>query len=499
VSGNGETGTGSSTGQAGVSIIIPCYNYGRFLEEAVESALAQTLPAAEILIVDDGSTDDSLEVARALAALPGVRLIEQTNQGAVATFNAGIRASAGEYFVVLSADDRLDPYFLERTVPRLRERPEVAYAYTAYRMFGARRRSLPALPYSARRLRLRPYISATALVRRSAFDEVGGFPTTMAGGVEDWDFFLSLAQRGRRAVAIPEILFHYRQHGGGNRNALTFRQVLAVRSRIYRNHAPLYRLPLLPWLALTVATEVLLRVRAAPRALAARLHVTADAPRHGRVCLVGARPQCLDLPSSRQATFSGPFTQPAIVPETSGFGAGLAGADQAKIESTIGGGSFPALNSRGDDGAVQAKIGSARAGMKAPRLRHLFSGSLYQRAALYHAVGQRALLAAALAASLNRAFLIYQPEPAGDEPPGATRRLGALLEYCLLWRIDAVVACRAGTRISPAQRRLQATILNYDSATRTGAPNLNIAAQPRTRLFRLYRDFLGAALAASAP
>ncbi len=497
--GNGETGMGSNTAQARVSIIIPCYNYGRFLAEAVESALSQTLPAAEILIVDDGSTDDSLDVARTLAAFPGVRLIEQSNQGAVATFNAGIRASVGEYFVVLSADDRLDPYFLERTVPRLREHADAAYVYTAYRMFGARRRSLPALPYSARRLRLRPYISATALVRRSAFDEVGGFPTTMAGGVEDWDFFLSLAQRDRRAVAIPEILFHYRQHSAGNRNALTFRQVLAVRSRIYRNHASLYRLPLIPWLSLTVVTEALLRLRAGPRALAARLHLTAAAPRSGRICLVGEWPQCLDLPPSPQAMFSGPFTQLAVASETSGFDAGPADTEQATIGPATAGISTPAPTSQDAERSVRWHIGSARAGMEAPGLRHLFSGSLYQRAALYHAVGRRALLAAALAASLNRAFLIYQPEFAGEARRAAPLRLSALLEYCLLWRIDAVVACRAGTPPSPAQRRLQATILNYDSATQVGASNLNVAAQPRTRLFRLYRDVLGAALAGSAP
>ncbi|MGH2343779.1 MAG: glycosyltransferase family 2 protein, partial [Chloroflexota bacterium] len=256
----GDALAGSGSARTRVSIVIPCYNYGRFLREAVESALAQTLPAHEILIIDDGSTDQSPTIARALAALPGVRLIEQTNQGAVATFNAGVRAGVGEYFVVLSADDRLDPYFLERTVPLLRDQPGTAYVFTAYRMFGARRRSLPALPYSGRRLRLRPYISATSLVRRSAFDEVGGFTTNMEGGVEDWDFFLALEQRGWSAVALPEVLFHYRQHERGNRNALSFHQVLAVRSQIYRNHARLYRLPLTPWLALTAATELLLRL-----------------------------------------------------------------------------------------------------------------------------------------------------------------------------------------------------------------------------------------------
>src|SRR5690348_130160 len=113
-----------------VSVVITTYNHARFLGEAIESVLAQTVPPFEVIVVDDGSTDDPAAVVR---RYPQLRLIRQRNQGLAAARNTGWRASGGSYLVFLDADDRLLPNALAANLRRLAEWPECAFAYGAYR------------------------------------------------------------------------------------------------------------------------------------------------------------------------------------------------------------------------------------------------------------------------------------------------------------------------------------------------------------------------------
>src|SRR5919107_192619 len=103
-----------------VSVVIPCYNQAHFLSEAIESVLAQTYPYFEIIVVDDGSTDNTSEVA---GRYSGVRCIRQDNQGLSGARNSGLRHSKGEYLVFLDADDRLLPQALEVGLECLRAYP----------------------------------------------------------------------------------------------------------------------------------------------------------------------------------------------------------------------------------------------------------------------------------------------------------------------------------------------------------------------------------------
>jgi glycosyltransferase involved in cell wall biosynthesis len=107
-----------------VCVVIPCYNGGRFLREAIESVLHQTYPAAEVVVVNDGSTDDTAAVARSYEQ---VRYIEQRNQGAPAARNAGMRSSMSDLLVFLDADDRLQPHALATGVASLKAHPEWAF------------------------------------------------------------------------------------------------------------------------------------------------------------------------------------------------------------------------------------------------------------------------------------------------------------------------------------------------------------------------------------
>ena len=230
-------------GRPSVSIVIPCYNYARYLAEAIESALAQTWPADEIVVVDDGSTDDSLEVAHRFDHELAIRIIAQANQGAISTFNNGIQASTGAFFVKLDADDRLHPRYLASTLPPLVAKPDAGFAYTGYRWFGARDVEFPAEPFKLNALALRPSIVSSALIRRAAFDAVGGYSQAMSSAYEDWDLFLSLAERGWAGTPVPELLFDYRIHPNG-RNAITFRQWRRLMALLYRRHPCMRSAPL---------------------------------------------------------------------------------------------------------------------------------------------------------------------------------------------------------------------------------------------------------------
>ena len=201
-----------------VSVVIPCFNYGRFLPEVVASIRNQTYGDHEIIVVDDGSQDDTEAVARAL----GVRYLRQPNQGPSAARNTGIAAARGRYIGFLDADDAWHPEKLARQVPILEERPEVVFVYTDTTYFdGATGRDVgrhgERFAHHHGRI-LGPLIeagnfisSATPLVRRTVLEAVGGFDPVMRFA-EDWDLWVRLAAHGEVAY-VDEPLARYRVHG----------------------------------------------------------------------------------------------------------------------------------------------------------------------------------------------------------------------------------------------------------------------------------------------
>jgi glycosyltransferase involved in cell wall biosynthesis len=200
-----------------VTVVVPCFNYGRYLTDAVESVLAQTYRDFELLIVNDGSTDDSKQVAeRLIAAHPDapIRLIDQPNSGQPAyPRNNGIGEARGEYVLCLDADDRISENFLELTVPVLDARPRVAIAYPDQQNFDGDDRFEPHPPFRRELLPRFNYIPPASLFRRAVWEEVGGFRTNVRG-YEDWNFWLSCIQAGHEAQHVPQALWHYRIHEG---------------------------------------------------------------------------------------------------------------------------------------------------------------------------------------------------------------------------------------------------------------------------------------------
>ncbi len=205
-----------------ISVIIPAYNYGRFLRDAIDSALAQTCPALEVIVVDDGSTDDTPQILNSYGHR--IVVIRQENLGTSSARNAGIAAARGEYVSFLDSDDIWRPRKLECDAARFALDPTLGMVHCGVETFDHAGRTLsvsltglegwiaPDLLRLDRDVITAPGSNLT--VRKAVAEEVGGYDPGLLQA-EDWDFCYRIACR-YRAGFVPEVLVRYRQHGGGN-------------------------------------------------------------------------------------------------------------------------------------------------------------------------------------------------------------------------------------------------------------------------------------------
>lgn len=191
-----------------LSVIIPCHDDGDYLIEAVASA-RQNAPDAELIIVDDGSTEPRTRQVLAALGEAGHRLIEQPHAGLAAARNTGIAASAGDYFLPLDADNRLLPGFALEAVALLDADPAAGVVYGDRREFGTRSGDVTVPEFDLPRMLNANYIDACAVVRREVWSDVGGYDVALDAW-EDWAFWLGAAARGWRFVRIPRPTFEYR-------------------------------------------------------------------------------------------------------------------------------------------------------------------------------------------------------------------------------------------------------------------------------------------------
>jgi glycosyltransferase involved in cell wall biosynthesis len=201
-----------------VTAVIPTYNYGHYVCAAVESALAQTYPRVEVVVVDDGSTDDT--AARLARYGDRIRYVYQPNQGLSAARNTGIRAANGEFVALLDSDDEWHPERVAAQVPVMLARPEVGLVAAGAETGPEPRWKAvdptnpgPAREVTARELLVRTWFgSCGVLMRRACFDEVGYFDTTLRSA-EDRDMWLRVALR-YPIVVLGAPLWWYRAHSG---------------------------------------------------------------------------------------------------------------------------------------------------------------------------------------------------------------------------------------------------------------------------------------------
>jgi glycosyltransferase involved in cell wall biosynthesis len=194
-----------------ITVVIPCFNHGRFLLESVERALGQDGGPPQVIVVDDGSTDE--ETLRALDQVPAeVKVIRQANAGVSAARNAGFENSDSELLLMVDADDRLTTDALDVLRPPLEASPDVGYCYGLMKLIGAWSGVLRFPDFDPYILLHRSIAGAQlGLVRRRCWEDAGGFDPAI-DGYEDWDFCLSALEKGWRGLQIPQVTHEYRKH-----------------------------------------------------------------------------------------------------------------------------------------------------------------------------------------------------------------------------------------------------------------------------------------------
>lgn len=198
-----------------VSVIIPCYDHEKYLKEAIDSVFNQFYQDFEIIVVNDGSPGDPKAITDEYWD-PRLRLIEQENQGLSAARNAGIAAARGKYILPLDADDKLAPAFLERAMEIQEDRGNKVAVYSDFVAFwdGGEESKQELDDYDFGKLLTRALMPCTVLYPKVAWAQAGGYKPEMKDGYEDWEFAISIGERGYFGVRIPEYLFYYRQHAG---------------------------------------------------------------------------------------------------------------------------------------------------------------------------------------------------------------------------------------------------------------------------------------------
>ena len=220
-----------------VSVIIPCFNQGKFLDEAVASVRSQTYKDIEIVIVNDGSDDDiTADICNSFRG-PDIKVLHTENQGLAAARNNGIKQAEGIYILPLDADDRIGSSYVDEAVAVLDSRPDIGIVYSRANLFGAVETEWPLPEYSLDEMLKNNIIFCSALYRRSDWELAGGYDPGMIYGWEDYDFWLSLIERGRRVHQLPATHFYYRVDPASMVRSKERWQKIEMFKRIYQRHS----------------------------------------------------------------------------------------------------------------------------------------------------------------------------------------------------------------------------------------------------------------------
>ena len=216
-----------------ISVIMPCYNAAPFIGEAITSVMSQSYGNVELIVVDDGSSDGSPEVVKALSIHypERIRLLFTVRLGPYPARNTGLRQARGELIAFLDADDWWLPDTLEKLHRALTEQ-NADLAYCGWQNVGEGIKSEPYVPPQYEKadpvdafIRSCPWPIHAALVKRALVDRLGGFSERRFSSM-DYDFWLRALGLTRNIVLVPEVLAFYRWHGSGQVSAVKWRQVL---------------------------------------------------------------------------------------------------------------------------------------------------------------------------------------------------------------------------------------------------------------------------------
>jgi glycosyltransferase involved in cell wall biosynthesis len=223
-----------------VSVIIPCFNLGKYIQEALDSILIQTFQDFEIIVVNDGSTDSETNLILDNLDNSAIKLIKTDNQGLANARNTGIAEAMGDYILPLDADDKIDPTYLEKAVKILGENQNIGIVYCQAEFFGEENSKWDLPEFQLSKILIDNMIFASSFFRRADWKLVGGYKSTMIYGWEDYDFWLSIIELKREVYRIQEYLFYYRQRTDSMARVMTRKQFFYSYKEIVKNHKDLY-------------------------------------------------------------------------------------------------------------------------------------------------------------------------------------------------------------------------------------------------------------------
>ena len=230
-----------------ISVIVPCYNQGQYLDEAVDSILAQTYQNFEIIIINDGSTEpESIKILNNYHK-PKSKVIHTSNQGVCRARNTAIETAQGKYIFPLDADDKIAPTYLEKALKIIENNLDVGIVYCETILFGDQEGTSTSSPLpkiflgkdSLPEILLHNRIHNSALYLKSDWELVNGYNPNMIYGLEDYDFWLSILETGKKAYLIEEYLYFWRKKEV-SRTTLAKQNLLACYTQLFENHQDLY-------------------------------------------------------------------------------------------------------------------------------------------------------------------------------------------------------------------------------------------------------------------
>lgn len=202
-----------------ISVVIPCYNHAKFLKDSYSSIANQTWKNTEVIIVDDGSLDDTSKIALNLFSRYNKlssRLIRQTNRGLAEARNAGIRAARGQWILTLDADDMFRPDFLSLAMKEAQKNPEINHISCGVQKFGHEAGIWIPRSFSPERLMEENTFPCASLFKKELWEKAGGYDPSHPWGVEDWNFWLRCMKAGIIPIQLPYLGMLYRTHKSGS-------------------------------------------------------------------------------------------------------------------------------------------------------------------------------------------------------------------------------------------------------------------------------------------
>lgn len=229
--------------KSNVTVIIPCYNDGQYIMEAVNSILNQTLQADKIIIVDDGSDAETKKVLKTIYH-PNVQIVHQENKGVCKARNRGINMAATDYILTLDSDDYFEPTFIEKAVVILNNNSTIGIVGSFVKVLNYDKMEpeiRKPLGGIAKNFLVKNNAMASLMLRKQCWIEVSGYDEKMVNGYEDWEFWIAVLRNNWEMYIIPEVLFNYRIKEKSRDTVALQEHDFELREYIFFKHKELYK------------------------------------------------------------------------------------------------------------------------------------------------------------------------------------------------------------------------------------------------------------------